>query len=152
MKVFLQFILFLIVACLPAFIATSCSQEDDIDEIFRGKSWKITGACIRGTSLNGTDLKELYNYDNSYELVFVSNKINGILAPGSTFAGTWNASGKNRSFSCTIDSYTNFDSSTLSTDLFNILLKCKEYKGDSNVLMLKADNANYIRLTNVKGI
>ena len=147
MKIFLQFILFLIVACIPVFIATSCNQEDDIDEIFLGKTWKITGACINGKTLNGTDLKELYLSDDSYKLTFTANQLTGSMAAGSSFAGTWQANGKKQTFSCTIQSETDINSTSLSISLFNILRTSQKYEGDSNVLILKSDNTNYIRLT-----
>ena len=38
---------------------TACSNEDDIEEIFIGRTWYMNGATINGMKLN-SDIKNFY--------------------------------------------------------------------------------------------
>ena len=89
MRIFLNFILLLIIALIPSLLATSCQNEDDIDAIFNGKTWFITGGCINGTNITGEELKSIYANSNSFFLTFSASTFGGVLVAGSNVSGTW---------------------------------------------------------------
>jgi len=150
MRVFLNFILLLIIALIPSLLATSCQNEDDIDAIFNGKTWFITGGCINGTNIKGDDLKSIYANANSYFLTFSASTFGGVLVAGSNVSGTWKADGKDQSIFLNFQSESNVNLSPLSSNIYNILKNAKYYSGDVNVLRISQDDYNYIRLTSNK--
>lgn len=126
----------------------SCNKEDDINSIFAGKTWYITGATINGSVINGELLKELYVSPSSYFIQFSSdNTFNGVLVAGSSIAGTWNANGKKNTFSFHFSKSTDVNNSSLSNNIFNILKDASSYNGDENNVIIKEDNQNIVRFT-----
>lgn len=150
MRVFLNFILLLIIALIPSLLATSCQNEDDIDAIFNGKTWFITGGCINSTNIKGDDLKSIYANANSYFLTFSASTFGGVLVAGSNVSGSWKADGKDQSIFLNFQSESNVNLSPLSSNIYNILKNAKYYSGDVNVLRISQDDYNYIRLTSNK--
>jgi len=150
MRVFLNFILLLIIALIPSLLATSCQNEDDIDAIFNGKTWFITGGCINGNNIKGDDLKSIYANANSYFLTFSASTFGGVLVAGSNVSGTWKADGKDQSIFLNFQSESNVNLSPLSSNIYNIMKNAKYYSGDVNVLRISQDDYNYIRLTSNK--
>jgi signal transduction histidine kinase len=128
-------------------IATSCENEDDIEEIFWNKNWKITGATINGTSINSEALKELYASAQSYYLIFSAGTMKGFLSPNCPITGAWSANGKNHDFHCDLNVAENINESALNLQLYEILNNAKKYNGDGNVLRIEVDSRNFIRLT-----
>ena len=147
MRIFLNFILLLVIALLPTLIATSCQSEDDIEAIFNGKTWYITGGCINGTNISGNDLKSLYTNDNSYFITFASATFGGVLVAGSNIGGTWKANGKDHSIYLNFQQAENVTMSALSNNIYNVLKNAQHYSGDVNVLKIMQDNYNFIRLS-----
>lgn len=129
-------------------VMTSCDKEDDINSIFVGKTWYITGVTINGTVINGEVLKELYALPSSYMIHFSSdNTFNGVLVAGSSIAGTWNANGKSNTFSFHFTKSNDVSISSLSNNIFNILKNASFYNGDVNNVIIKEDNNNIVRFT-----
>lgn len=142
--IFLLFVLFLFVS----HVLISCDKEDDINSIFVGKTWYITGATINGSVINGEVLKELYASPSSYMIHFSSdNTFNGVLVAGSSIAGTWNANGKKNTFSFHFTKSNDVNNSSLSNNLFNILKNASLYNGDVNNVIIKEDNKNIVRFS-----
>ncbi len=150
MRTFIQYILFLLLILIPVLIITSCENEDDIEAIFYGKSWKITGATINGTELNGDKLRQLYVSDDAYTIYFADGTFSATFASGSNTKGTWKANGKKQTFGVNVTSQTGIDATELSSQLFTIFRSATKYKGDVNILRISSDPQNYIRLTAIK--
>ncbi|MBR2191725.1 MAG: DUF4847 family protein [Bacteroidaceae bacterium] len=147
MRIFLNFILLLIIALIPSLLATSCQNEDDIDAIFNGKTWFITGGCINGTNITGEELKSIYANSNSFFLTFSASTFGGVLVAGSNVSGTWKADGKDQSIYLNFQSESNVNLSPLSSNIYNVLKNAQHYSGDVNVLKIMQDNYNFIRLS-----
>ena len=75
MNKIITFLSTLIIVFASSLFMTGCDNEDDIDELFIGKTWKITGATFNGVSINGDDIKELYAIPNTYKISFSSKSI-----------------------------------------------------------------------------
>lgn len=127
-------------------LACSCSQEDDLTEIFVGKTWYMLGGELNGSALNGANVSQFYNSGSSaYTIAFQTTTFTGTLSGGSTFSGTWTANGKTHSLSLNIkQSPSNL--STFDHDVFAVIKNLKYYEGDSQVLNLHEDKENFIRL------
>ena len=150
MRLFIQCILLLLLAALPVLIATSCENEDDVDEIFENKTWKITGATINGKVLSGEDLKRLYEVENTYYMVFQQSAVQGCLSESASFAGSWRADGKRQTFRCEVRMANEEETlSVLDTQLFAILKNATRYSGDAHTLRIEMDGSNFLRLTKI---
>ena len=132
---------------IPVLIITSCENEDDIEAIFNGKTWKITGAAIKGQTINGEELKQLYTSEQAYTILFNAGTFVATFAPGSSVSGTWKANGKKQTFSVNVTESTGVNATELSESLYAIFRSAKKYSGDVNILKISSDNGNYIRLT-----
>ena len=135
MRIFLNFILLLIIALIPSLLATSCQNEDDIDAIFNG------------TNITGEELKSIYANANSFFLTFSASTFGGVLVAGSNVSGTWKADGKDQSIFLNFQSESNVNLSPLSSNIYNVLKNAQHYSGDVNVLKIMQDNYNFIRLS-----
>lgn len=149
MSIFLRFILLVLIALIPIIISTSCSPEDDVEEIFMGKTFYISGATINGKSLN-EEVKILYENLDSYYITFYDGTFKGRLDKDCLIAGRWTANGKKRTITLKIDTFDNITGSILSANLYQIFSQAKTYSGDANILTIKADEQNYIRLRTTK--
>ena len=145
MATFLKILMLMLIALMPVIISTSCSKEDDIEEIFMGKTFYISGATINGKALND-EVKELYANLDSYYITFNETTFSGKLDPLCTFSGYWSADGKKKTLIMHIDKYENMSGSVLTDHLYGILQHITAYSGDANILCIKADDQNFIRL------
>ncbi len=141
---YLSGIIFTIVSL---YIITGCDDGDDINELFIGKAWKITGATFNGKSINGDEVKELYLVPDTYKLSFSSGTFNGILEASSSFKGIWSADGKSRNLTLTIQHQSGVETIRLSQQIFDIISHATKYGGDSNVMYIYKDNTNFILLS-----
>lgn len=149
MNVFLKILALMLLALLPVVLSTSCSKEDDIDEIFMGKTFFISGATIGGKPLQD-EVKELYQNLDSYYISFSEGTFTARLDPACTLSGRWSANGKDKTLTLAVDQYDNASASKLSQDLYDIIRRVKVYEGDANILIIKADDQNYLRLRTSK--
>jgi len=126
---------------------SSCSREDDIEEIFVGKTWYMVGGELNGQALN-TEVKSFYDSGKTCYLInFQANTFTGTLSSGTTFSGRWNVNAKTRALSLTISNDAN-PSIPFDRNIYSVLKKISYYEGDSNILILYQDRENFIRLNN----
>ena len=145
MKKYLYIFILLLAATTLATV--SCNREDDLDEIFVGKTWYMVGGCLNGQPLN-TEVKNFYNYgESAYLLNFQSGTFSGTLSTGVQFSGTWRAVAKSRTITLTL---TNGANCTIPFDrnVYTVIKGITYYKGDNQVLLIHADENNYLRLSN----
>jgi hypothetical protein len=130
-------------------LLAACSTEDDVNEIFCGKRFKITGLTYNGQKIV-KDVKEFYAVDGTYWISFSQMSVTGMLQSGMSVEGTWSADGGNRQLTIHLTSPRNADgASDICNKVFNILKNATSYSGDSNVLRIKRDNSSYIELSSL---
>lgn len=128
-------------------LLAACSKEDDINEIFNGNRFKITGLTYNGQK-TVKDVKEFYAVDDTYWIAFSQMTVTGVLQPGMTVEGTWKADGSNRQLTINLTSPKNANGATdICNKVFNILKNATSYSGDRNVLRIKRDSNTYIELS-----
>lgn len=137
--------LHLIIFIAVSLLAVSCAPVDDINEIFVGKTWYMTGGRLNSQDLN-KEVKTFYEAGTeTYKLHFQDNIFTGTLAAGKTFSGRWNVDAKSRNLSMTITKEAE-TSSTFDHNIYTVLKGIRYYEGDSNYLIIYSDKDNYIRL------
>jgi len=128
----------------------ACSTDDDINEIFMGNRFKITGLTYNGQK-TVKDVKEFYEVNDTYWIAFSQSTFTGVLQPGMKIEGTWNANGSNRALSIDITSPRNAEgASDICSKVFSILKNATSYSGDKNVIQIKRDNSSFIELSSEK--
>lgn len=141
--------LFVILVCVAC---AACSTDDDIDEIFIGKTWYMSGGKLNGTDFSKDEVSSLYVNKDSYWIVFSNTSFNGKLSAGTSFSGTWTADGDHRSLKLNITSQENCEEMVLDRNIFHVLKNVCRYKGDANILEIFSDDDSYINLGAVRTI
>lgn len=143
MKIALNILLILLILSS----LSSCSQEDDIEEIFVGKTWYMDGATINGMRLND-EIKNFYTEagEGAYYISFSSDTFQGVLSSGVTFSGKWSANGKKQSITFDI---TNKPNTTLTFDkqIYNIISAASSYTSGADFMHLSKDGNNILYLS-----
>ena len=124
---------------------TACNNEDDIDEIFVGKIWYMTGIVINGTT-SSEETKNFYKDTdaNCYYITFSSGTFQGKLSSGVAFSGTWQANGKNQTITFNLKEKPNPDA-LFDKQLINILSNVHSYSSGADFMHLSDNNQNTIR-------
>ena len=147
--------LLLIIVMLPIF--SSCNNEDDVIEIFVGKTWKLTFIAAEGTqkqfnfwgekgmAANNPAYVNSMNalaQEGNFILNFEGSDVNGL--PGGAFngkvtstsvGGTWSASGKNQNLTINVTGSSS-DKDVLGQAFITGLLNAIRYEGDSKNLYI----------------
>lgn len=125
-------------------VLTACSNEDDIDEIFIGRTWYMNGATINGMKLN-SDIKNFYTDagERAYYICFSAGTFTGVLSEGVFFSGTWSADGKKQTILIDIKQKPNTQT-IFDKQIFNIISSANSYNSGADFLHLKEDNQNLV--------
>ena len=134
--------IFYIFFCL--LVLTACNNEDDIDEIFIGRTWYMNGATINGMKLN-SDIKNFYTDagKRAYYISFSAGTFTGLLSEGVFFSGTWSADGKKQTILIDIKQKPNTQT-IFDKQIFNIISSANSYNSGADFLHLKEDNQNLV--------
>ena len=128
-------------------LLVACSREEDVNEIFSGNRFKITGLTYNGQK-TVKDVKEFYEVNDTYWIAFTQMTVTGVLGPGMNVEGTWKADGSNRQLSFNLTSPKNAEgASDICSKVFSILKNATSYSGDKNVLKIKRDDYTFIELS-----
>lgn len=134
---------------IVVFTICSCTREDDIDEIFIGKTWYMTGATINGLKLN-SEVKNFYTDGrDGYYIIFSSGTFQGVLSAGTSFAGTWSANGKKHSISLNVTQKPSVDK-PFDKQIYNIISSTTFYTSGADFLQLEQDGQNKVFLGNTR--
>jgi len=137
----------LLMTCL---LLLACNTDDDIEEIFIGNRFKITGLTYNGQK-TVKDVKEFYEVNDTYWIAFSQSAITGVLQPGMMIEGTWNANGKNRELTIDLISPKNANgASDICSKVFSIIKNATSYSGDKNVLRIKRNGDSFVELSSEK--
>lgn len=125
---------------------TSCTPEDDIEEIFVGRTWYMNGATINGMKLN-SEIKNFYTDagEGAYYISFSAGTFRGVLSSGVTFSGTWEADGKKQTIKFDVTNKPN-TTTTFDKQIFNILSAVVSYSSGADFLHLSKDGNNTLYL------
>lgn len=130
---------------LTLLILSACKREDDIDEIFVGRTWYMNGVVINGV----TNSKETQNFytdtDRScYFISFSSGTFQGCLSSNVAFSGTWQVDGKHQTITLRLTEKPNTDN-LFDNQLLNILSSVISYTSGAEFMHLNDNNQNTIR-------
>ena len=150
MKIERLFILLAVVLTL-----TACNNEDDVMEIFTGKTWKLTRLTTEGSSIRflaglwdnensynnsmerlnsaGNYILNFYGDTQSSELIEPTFNANGISARITN--GTWKADGISKDLTLN-GNITGSESDPLAKEFMKGLLLVYKYEGDNRTLTL----------------
>lgn len=137
----------ILLTLLMLFSFASCSQEDDIEEIFVGKTFYMDGATINRNRLND-EVKNFYTEagEGAYYISFLSDTFHGALSSGVTFAGKWSANGKKQSIRFEVTNKPN-TTSTFDKQIYNIISATTSYSSGADFIHLKKDEDNALYLS-----
>lgn len=132
------------VLMIVAGLFSSCNDEDDIEEIFIGKTWYMNGATVNGLRLN-SEVKNFYTEanDGAYYITFSNGTFNGMMSAGDPFSGTWKADGKKQTITLDVKNAPNV-SSTFDRQIYSIVKSTTSYSSGSDFMKLKADKQNEV--------
>lgn len=139
--------LYIFIASFIALLTlTCCSREDDVNEIFNGKTWYMNGGVINGMKLN-SEIKNFYTTagDAAYKISFTGDAFQCVLSDGVTFNGTWSADGKNHTIVLKIRKKPEMNN-PFDNQIYNIISSAKSYDSGADFLFLKQDGGNAVYL------
>ncbi len=136
------------------FLLVACNTEDDVMEIFTGRTWKL----VRITDESSQNQFDFWNGDeaaqqnsleglrqeNNYTLTFEAADT-GNTTPGGSFngrgvratvEGSWRADGNSRSMSISVSRIIGSESDILARSFINGLRNATRYEGDNNNLFI----------------
>lgn len=132
---------------------SSCNNEDDVIDIFTGRTWKLSRFTIAGSTApfppdfwqneaSYNTSMTAFREPNNFIITFSSKEENGynqkeISAQGikATLNGSWNADGKTNTFSIKVKQ-TSTESDPLAKAFIAGLQTTYKYEGDSQSLIL----------------
>jgi len=135
---------------LSAVTLVACSSDDDIDDIFIGKTWYMSGGKLNGTDFSKEQVSSLYIYKDSYWIVFSKDTFTGKLSTNTSFSGTWEADGKHRTLKLNVTSSVNCEESLLDANIFRVIKNVNRYSGDANILEIFSDDNSYINMGSIR--
>lgn len=151
---YIYMVCLLIIGFLP--MMSSCNNEDDVLEIFTGKSWKLSKISAEGTNIQfnywpndnaagdayQSSMKLLKSQSN-FTLTFtggqIGEKISGTFSGKGvqcSFDGQWQADGNNQQLNMSINSSAGSESDPLAKAFINGLKNVIRYEGDAKNLFI----------------
>ena len=139
-------ITFILYLTLTLLAVASCKNEDDVEEIFTGKTWYMNGLVINGIT-SSEETKKFYTEEGqgAYYITFASSTFNGKLSSGVTFSGTWEADGKHQTIALHLQQKAS-SSLVIDKQIYNILSNVTSYSSGASFLYLNDKNHNTLRL------
>ena len=124
-------------------VMVSCEKNDDINAIFRERTWYLTYIQSGNT-----------RYDNKgklYSIEFRNDKLIVTTPNGATIKGVWFADGGgSHTFYCrNLEKSGELWRDDIATKMFDIFKKAESYEGDTNWLQIRTeDNKLYMQFYN----
>lgn len=146
---------FFLMVCL-ALTMNNCNDEDDVIDIFTGKTWKMSRLTenrknppqfydgIWNSEKDRLKSMEYLNRDGNFTVIFEGSEINGevdgssviIHGINSTLRGTWKANGKNNSIKLNLKKIEGSENDPLAKAFMTAMQQVFQYEGDINQLTL----------------
>ena len=123
------------------FIFAACEKNDDIDAIFRERTWYVTFVKEGNTTEYAKD--KLYSFE-------FKNTLTVTMPNGATIKGNWYADGGgSHSFYCrNLKKEGKIIGDIIAEKVWEILNNAQSYEGDTNWLQIIKDKDTYIQLYN----
>ena len=154
-----------ILSLLTLFLLAGCSTEDDVLEIFVGKTWKLTYISTENGhkqfdlwgSGDSSQSMEALGQANNFIVTFEGSEINATTggtfnarAITATVSGQWNANGSNREMTTSNVQVSYAENDPLAVAFVRGLQNAVRYGGDSkNLYIYYKDNDNSIKRINL---
>ena len=125
------------------FMATSCDKNDDINAIFRERTWYLT-------YIQNGDIRRIPKEKQLYSIVFKNDKFTVTMPSGAMIKGMWHADGGgSHSFYCrNIEKDGIILGDTIAEKMYGILTNAESYEGDTNWLQIIQDKKTYMQFYN----
>lgn len=154
--------------CLALFCALlsvlveSCNREDDVLEIFTGRTWKLSYIAAEGTNVmydywgdNSTAYKNSMNYlaqDNTFIIDFsgtgdgnsVSGSFSGTVVTA-TITGQWQADAQGRTITTSSVRQSSQETDVLARAFITGLTNAIRYEGDTNNLFIYFEDGQTVK-------
>lgn len=140
------------------FALGSCSEEDDVNEIFAdGQTWHWSGSYDTSnwkddnkytSTLKEEDLKQINSEakKDAFILLFEDNGNVSGKGESFSFSGTWSANGKDNSISINIKENATLNAGSRDATFLKEIKEAKFYRGDSKFIKLfDAAKKHYIQ-------
>ena len=115
----------------------SCSNDDNITEIFREREWTL--------SLVKEGAVERYS-NKKYKVQFADNSFDATMPGGATIHGKWEADGGTKSFRCwDVRTEGSIKGDTIAEKMLQIFRDATSYDGDTNWLQIKQQKNVYMQ-------
>ncbi len=123
------------------FLVMACDKNDDINAIFRERTWYVTFVKEGNTTE--------YSKGKLYSIEF-KNTLTATMPNGATIKGDWHADGGgSHSFYCrNLKKEGKITGDIVAEKVWDILNKAESYEGDTNWLQIIQDKETYIQLYN----
>ena len=123
------------------FLVVACDKNDDINAIFRERTWYVTYVKEGNTTE--------YSKGKLYSIEF-KNTLTATMPNGATIKGDWHADGGgSHSFYCrNLKKEGKITGDIVAEKVWDILNKAESYEGDTNWLQIIQDKETYIQLYN----
>ncbi len=123
------------------FLVVACDKNDDINAIFRERTWYVTFVKEGNTTE--------YSKGKLYSIEF-KNTLTATMPNGATIKGDWHADGGgSHSFYCrNLKKEGKITGDIVAEKVWDILNKAESYEGDTNWLQIIQDKETYIQLYN----
>lgn len=124
------------------FVATACNTEDDIDAIFRERTWYLTYIKAGNT--------ESYSKNKIYSIEFKNDNFNATMPNGAVIKGKWYADGSDKHlFNCrNVQMEGVISGDTIAERMYEIMKNAQKYDGDTNWLQIIQDKNTYMQFYN----
>lgn len=129
-------------------LLAACSDEDDINAIFVGRTWKLTTIMQNGKSiydLVSNEQKEISESARESYVITFSDKAFSGKTLNDAFNGTWTVNGKNREIHFTFRDVPS-PSGAVSKKMIEIIQNATKYEGDTNQLTIRQASGPYLLL------
>jgi hypothetical protein len=124
-----------------SFTAVACNDEDDINEIFRERTWYLT--YVKDGGVERIPNKKLYS------IVFMKDNFIARMPNGTTVKGLWQADGRTRTFRCTnVSADGGFSGDTIAEKMYGIIRNAQKYDGDIHWLQIIQDKNTHMQFYN----
>lgn len=132
-----------LLACMACLLSLGgCNDEDDVNEIFTGKTWKLTyiGSTDDWTDLStGVNLNDYHEEKRpvrAYTVIFYEGSVRITGGENTVWTGTWWADGENNTFHIDISEKQGEGSTANERTFLQAVAEACYYRGSSVLLRL----------------
>jgi hypothetical protein len=141
-----------IIGLLMLPLLAACSDEDDVDAIFMGRTWKLTTIMQNNKSIyepTSDEQKEISESARESYIITFTDKVFSGKTLNDAFNGTWSVDGKKHEIHFTFKNTPN-PPGAVSKKMIEILQNATKYEGDTNQMTIRQASGPYLLLMPLK--